>query len=405
MRILILTQWYPPEPALLMYEMAQELQTRGHQVQVLTGFPNYPSGNLYEGYRLRPWQREISDGVEIIRTWLYPEHSQSGMRRVLNYLSFAVSSSLFGLFLARRPDVIFVYHPPLTIGIPAWLLSRIWRVPFVYQIQDMWPETLMATGMVRSNRLLHYVALFANWVYRKAAVVLVISDGFCRNLMDKGVPVEKIRVVSNWVDPTAYFPDGRDEAYARELGLQNKFNVMFAGNLGEAQALETVLEAAALLQNKPQFQFVFIGDGIALDQLKALKVQQGLDNVSFLGRFRPDQMPKLYALADVLLIHLKDDPLFRITIPHKTFAYMASKKPVLAAVAGDTAAVIEGAKAGFACPPQNAVALAEAVCRMAEMGAEALAAMGHNGRQQVLTYYNRPFLVQKIEDILKYVAA
>lgn len=404
MRILILTQWYPPEPALLMHELAQELQTLGHHVQVLTGFPNYPSGNIYEGYRLRPWVRESLDGVEIVRTWLYPNHSQSGMKRVFNYLSFAISSSLLGVFLAKRPDVIFVYHPPLTVGIPAWLLSRMWRVPFVYQIQDMWPETLLATGMVVNSRLLHYVAQFANWIYKKAAVLLVISDGFRDNLVDKGVPEKKICVVSNWVDPTVYFPDSQDGFYACELGLQGKFTVMFAGNMGEAQALETVMQAALLLRDKPQIQFVFVGDGIALERLQALKKQEGLDNVLFLGRFRPDEMPKLYAQADVLLIHLKDDPLFRITIPHKTFAYMASGKPVLAAVAGDAGAVIEEAQAGYACPPQNATALAETVSKMAEMGIEALAAMGNNGRKQVLTKYSRAYLVRKIENVLEKAA-
>lgn len=404
MRILILTQWYPPEPALLMHELAQELQTLGHHVQVLTGFPNYPSGNIYEGYRLRPWVRESLDGVEIVRTWLYPNHSQSGMKRVFNYLSFAISSSLLGVFLAKRPDVIFVYHPPLTVGIPAWLLSRMWRVPFVYQIQDMWPETLLATGMVVNSRLLHYVAQFANWIYKKAAVLLVISDGFRDNLVDKGVPEKKICVVSNWVDPTVYFPDSQDDFYACELGLQGKFTVMFAGNMGEAQALETVMQAALLLRDKPQIQFVFVGDGIALERLQALKKQEGLDNVLFLGRFRPDEMPKLYAQADVLLIHLKDDPLFRITIPHKTFAYMASGKPVLAAVAGDAGAVIEEAQAGYACPPQDATALAETVSKMAEMGIEALAAMGNNGRKQVLTKYSQAYLVRKIENVLEKAA-
>lgn len=401
MRILILTQWYPPEPATLMHEMAQELQALGHQVQVLTGFPNYPNGILSEGYKLRPWQREQFDGVELIRTWLYPDHSQSGLKRILNYLSFAMSAALLGGFLAKRPDVIFVYHPPMTVAIPAWVLSRIWRVPFVYQIQDMWPETLTATGMLNNPRLLALVAKFARWVYRQAEHILVISTGFKNNLLHKGVPDDKISVVSNWVDANVYCPQARDAAYAAELGIDGTFNVMFAGNMGKAQALETVVEAAELLQDEPSIRFVLVGDGIAFAQLQAMAKQKGLKNVSFLGRFRPDQMPQLYALADVLLIHLHDDPLFRITIPHKTFVYMAVQKPIVTAVAGDTTAVIEQAQAGLACPPQDAAALAATVKKMWGMEQEALQKMGDNGRETVLKKYNRPYLVQKIATLLE----
>ncbi len=401
MRILILTQWYPPEPALLMHEMAQELQSLGHQVQVLTGFPNYPNGILSDGYKLRPWQKEKLDNVNIIRTWLYPDHSKSGLKRVLNYLSFATSAFLLGSFLAKRPDVIFVYHPPLTVAIPAWILSRIWRVPFVYQIQDMWPETLTATGMINNSRVLDMVAKFARLVYSKAAHILVISEGFRKNLLNKGVSRDKISVISNWVDSKAYSPVKRDETYAAELGIENTFNVMFAGNMGKAQALETVVEAAELLKDRPSVRFVMVGDGIAFTHLRELTEKKGLKNVLFLGRFKPQQMPKLYALADALLIHLRDDPLFRITIPHKTFVYMAVQKPIITAVAGNTTFVVEQAKAGLSCQPQNAIALANTVKQMAMMDKETLQKMGDNGREEVLKRFNRPHIVRKIAVVLE----
>lgn len=400
MRVLILTQWYPPEPAMLLQELAQSLQERSHQVAVLTGFPNYPTGEIYPGYRIRLLQRETLAGVSVVRVPLYPEHSSSGIRRVLNYASFALSAVVLGPLTSSRPDVIFVYHPPLTIGLPAYVLSRLWRVPFVYQIQDMWPETLSATGMFNNERLLRWIGRFAMWVYGKAHDILVISPGFCQNLVEKGVPSKKIHVISNWVDPQAYYRAEPDAQLAQELGLAGRFNVMFAGNMGEAQGLETVIEAAKLLEGDERVQFVLVGDGIALPRLRQLAQQQNLTNVRFLGRFPPQEMPRLYALADTLLVHLKDDPLFRITIPHKTLAYLGSGKPVLAAAAGDVASLIMSTGAGIACAPENPQALSAAVRSLQAMPEQERQAMGERGMLAAQTQYSRDGLVGQIEAVL-----
>ena len=401
MRIVILTQWYPPEPALLLQELAQTLKSRGHKVTVLTGFPNYPSGELYPGYRLRLRQRETLGGVPIVRMPLYPEHSRSGIRRVLNYISFALSSAILGAWSVSRPDVVFVYHPPLTIGVPAYVLSRLWRVPFVYQVQDLWPETLSATAMLNNRRLLDWIDRFARFVYSRADKILVISPGFRKNLLDKGVPAEKVHVVSNWVE----FEDGPlvkpDLEWASRLGLAGRFNVMFAGNMGQAQALETVIEAAALLRDLPKIQFVFVGDGLALPSLKQAVQDKNLSNVRFLGRYPQQTMPNLYALVDVLLVHLKDAPLFEITIPHKVLTYLGAGKPILAAVAGDAAAIVLQTGAGTTCPPENPQALSEAVRYLFAMSPEARQTMGERGIQAAHTSYSREELVSKIEDVLR----
>lgn len=404
MRILILTQWYPPEPALLLQELAQSLQKRGHQVTVLTGFPNYPTGRLYPGYALRLRLQETLDSVPIVRVPLYPEHSRSGLRRALNYFSFALSSAFLGPWYVQRPDVLFVYHPPLTIGIPAYILSRLWRVPFVYQIQDMWPETLSATGMLKNPRLLGWIDRLARWVYKKAHSILVISPGFRRNLLEKGVPDEKIHVISNWVDPATYYQAEPDPELAQKLGLAGRFNVMYAGNIGEAQGLETVIETARLLRDDPQVQFVLVGDGVALPRLQRLVEQEGLTNVRFLGRYPAHEMPGLYALADALLVHLKDDPLFRITIPSKTLAYLGAGKPILAAVAGDVADLIESVGAGLTCPPENASALAAAVRTLQGMPLEQRQAMGAKGALAAQTRYNLDLLTGQIELVLRQAA-
>ena len=400
MKILLLTQWYPPEPCVLLHELAQTLQAKSHDVTVLTGFPNYPSGNLYPGYRLRLYQREMLAGVPVIRVPLYLDHSLSSIKRVLNYVSFAFSSSILGFWLAPRPDVIFVYHPPLTIGISAWILSRLWGIQFVYQIQDMWPETLSATGMIKSGHLLSITGRFAQWVYSKAYSILAISPGFKKNLIDKGVSAEKVRVISNWMQDDVSERTDPDEKQAQELGLAGRFNIIFAGNIGEAQGLETVLEAAKLLKGHPEVQFVFVGDGTALPRLEKKAGDQLITNVRFLGRFPHDAMPGLYALADVLLVHLNDDPLFRITIPHKILNYMASGKPILAALAGDGADLVTAAGAGISCPPGKQEALAVAVRDFLRMSAEERKAMGERGLQTMRTRFNREVLIAKIEKVL-----
>jgi len=400
MRILILTQWYPPEPALLIQELAQTLHFRGHDVTVLTGFPNYPSGKIYPGYRLRLRQREILNGVPVIRVALYSEHSRSGLRRALNYISFALSSSFLGPWSVARPDVIFVYHPPLTIGLPAYILSRLWGVPFVYQIQDMWPETLRATGMLHNASLLRWVGRFARWIYSKAHTILVISPGFRRNLLEKGVQPEKIRVVSNWAEGNADYQALPDNLSVQNLDLVRRFNVMFAGNLGEAQGLETVIKAAVLLEDLKDVQFVFVGDGVALSRLKEIAEAQELLNIRFLGRYPHDAMPGLFALADVLLVHLKDDPLFRITIPHKVLTYLGTGKPILAAVAGDAADLVIEARAGVACPPENPCALAETVRCLYAMKTDERRALGERGLQAARTRYSRDVLTREIETVL-----
>ncbi len=396
MRVLILTQWYVPEPAELLQDLAQTLIAIGHEVEVLTGFPNYPSGDLYPGYKLRIRQRENVNGVPVIRVPLYPDHSRSGVRRVLNYLSFALSASCLGLWGVTKPDVIFVYHPPLTVGIPAMVLSTLWRVPFVYQVQDMWPETLSATGMLSNRGALDLVGGLARWIYHRAAAICVISPGFRLNLLGKGVPDDKIVVIPNWADGLA--PAGPDPALSQELSLAGRFNVMFAGNLGEAQGLETVVEAARMLQDLPEVQFVFVGDGVALPRLRAQA--ESLGNVRFLGRYPAKAMPGLYALADVLLVHLRNDPLFAITIPHKILTYMASAKPILAAVTGDAAAVVTEANAGLACPPENAQALADTVRRFYHMDPSERQALGDRGLEAARTIYDRQHLVGRLESVL-----
>jgi glycosyltransferase involved in cell wall biosynthesis len=370
----------------------------------LTGFPNYPTGQLYPGYRLRWWQWEQRDGVRVLRVPLYPEHSRSGLKRMLNYASFALSATTIGAALCGPADVMWVYHPPLTVGLPAWWIGLLRRIPFVYEIQDLWPETLAATGMLNSPRALRVVGRVAQFIYRRAAAITVISPGFKRNLIEKGVPAGKIHVIPNWADEEVYRPVARDEALARDYGLLDRFNIMFAGVMGAAQALDTVLDAAEQLRDMPAVQFVLIGDGIDVERLKQQATARDLDNVRFIGRQSVERMPHFLAWAGALLVHLKRDPLFEITIPSKTIAYLACGRPILCGVAGDAAEVVREAQAGLIIPPQDAGALAQAVRELCAMPINRREAFGHNGRAAFERQYTRAVLVKQYEALFEEVA-
>ncbi|MEA3429493.1 MAG: glycosyltransferase family 4 protein [Thermodesulfobacteriota bacterium] len=381
MRILILSQWFDPEPTFKGLLFAKELVKLGHEVEVLTGFPNYPGGKLYDGYKMKFFQSEVIDGIPVIRVPLYPSHDSNSIKRILNYTSFALSASLLGFFLTKRPDIIYVYHPPATIGLPALFLHLLHRVPFVYDIQDLWPDTLAATGMMDNKAVLWLVDKWCRFIYSHAAKIVVLSPGFKEILIKRGVPDHKIEVIYNWCEDSRIQTTGHNKALASELGMADRFNVVFAGTMGKAQALDAILEAAGLLCDKlPEIQFVFVGGGIDVGRLKEKTIKQGLTNVRFLSRRPSSEIGDILNLADVLLVHLKDDPLFRITIPSKTQAYMAAGRPILMGVKGDAAALVKKAKVGLACTPEDPQDIADTVERFYNTPQQDLALMGHNGK-------------------------
>jgi glycosyltransferase involved in cell wall biosynthesis len=400
MRILLLTQYYSPEPVKYISDIAEMWLAQGHEVTVLTGFPNYPTGKLAPGYRLRMWRKEKINGVSVIRVPLYPDNGRSIIKRPANLLSFAVSAVLLGPWLAPRVDAIYVIQPPLTIGLPAQVLSLLKRVPYFFEIQDMWPEAFVSTGVLREGMIYRLMKWYSWRLFGGARALRVISPGFRSHLADRGIPAERIRVISNWVDTSLYTPAEPDPTLAEKLGMAGKFNFMFAGALGFTRKLDNIVEGAALLADVPQAQIVFVGDGNDLSRLKALAEERKLTNVKFLGRFPAHEMPGLYAIAQVLLVNLQDDPIFRITIPHKIFAYMASRKPILAAIAGDGADAIRESNAGLTCAPSNPAAFAEAARRMVAMKAEELAAMGENGYRTARNSYSRESLSPQITEML-----
>ena len=381
-RVLLLTQWFDPEPTFKGIVFARELVRQGFEVEVVTGFPNYPGGRIYAGYRIKLLQREVIDGVQITRVPLYPNHDQSAIKRVLNYLSFAASSLVYGLFVAKRADVIYAYHPPLTVGITASLIRLFRRIPVVYDIQDMWPDTLRATGMVNNPRALNAVEAVCQWVYRRVDHLVVLSPGFKRLLVQRGVPERKINVIYNWADEAALnAPQGKLPA---NFPGPEQFRILFAGNMGKAQALDAVLDAAALMQARDsRVCFVMLGGGVEVGRLKQRAAELQLRNVVFLPPVPMAEVGTLLNAADALLVHLRKDPLFEITIPSKTQAYMTVGKPLLMAVNGDAADLVQQSGGGVVAESENSISLASAAETLQNLSPAERQAMGEKAQ----TYY------------------
>jgi glycosyltransferase involved in cell wall biosynthesis len=404
MRVIILSQYYWPEPIPKPHQLATGLRERGHEVVVVTTVPNYPTGKVYEGYRLRPWQREEPDGIQVIRVGAFPDHSQSAVRRTLNYLSFGASAGMLGPLLSGPADAMYVWHPPLTIGLSAWMFSLAHNVPFLYGVHDIWPEMVQATGMLTNRGILAMLSRLESFVYRRAAAIGVISPGFRRNLMDKGVPAEKIHWLPDWADEAVYRPVPPDPALAERLGMAGRFNIVFGGNLGILQSLDVVIEAAGRLRDLPEVQFVLVGDGTERKRLQEMAASLGVRNVQFIPPQPPTQMPWIFALAQGLLVHLKRDPLFELSIPAKTMAYLACGRPILMAVAGDATELIQRAHAGVTCPNGDPEAMAEAVRQLYRMTPDCRQAMGENGLRTFRKEFSREVVVARHEEVLLEIA-
>ena len=388
--------WYPPEPVAKPHDLAVQLTQLGHRVTVITGFPNYPQGQMYAGYHMR-WRRwETISGVRVLRVWHVTDRSHSAVRRVLSYADFALWATLLGFVLLPRPDVIWTYQ----IGMPGVLLSWLKRAPLVHEVQDLWPEWAMSSGIGLRGWLFDLLNRQERFIYRRARAITTISARFRQTLMNKKqVPAAKIVLIPNWANEENFRPVQRDETLAQREGLSRRFNIIYGGNLGTAQGLTTVIEAARQLTDLPEVQFVLIGDGVEREHLQAQVREAHLENVRFLGSRPPQQMAEYLACADALLIHLLPDPMYAITIPSKTYGYLASGKPILAAAQGDVADLVKLLQAGVVCQPGDAAALAQAVREFHAMPINQRETLGRNGCAAFEEHYTRAVLVQRYETL------
>jgi len=401
-RILVLSQRYHPEPSLKASELAEGMSQRGHSVTVLTGFPHYPGSRIYANYRLRLVRKETVSGVLVIRTFIFPYHGRSVVGRILNYGSFVVSSFL-GAWLAPPCDVIYVWHPPLTVGIAAWLIARLKGCGFVYDVQDVWPDSVVWSGMLHNRFLIWFLQGMENFVYGRAKHLLVVSEEAKRNLASKGVPRQKITVARHWVDEGLFAAESAENrARIRDrYGFGRHFVVMFAGNLGLVQGLDTVLHAAAMLKTlAAKVLIVFVGEGADRERLAKLAAGLQLANVLFLGRQPAAAMPGLMAAADALLVHLRRGPLAELCIPTKTMAYLAAGRPIMMATTGPAARLVTDARAGRALEPDEPGALAGEILRMSRMPAGEREQMGRNGRSYLMAHYAKQDVLSEYEAVL-----
>jgi len=410
MRVIFLTITFDPEPgALRGLPLAKWLASRGYDIKVLTAFPQYPEGRIYPGYRLRPWQRETMDGIPVLRVPIYPSHDTSAVRRMGTYLSFALASATIGASLIGPADVVYLYEPPPTNGLASLVLKWFRSTPIVHHIADMWPETVIESGMIRGRRTKkitgHILGTWCRFLYRQAQVMTVLSPGFKRLLMQRGVPESKIEVIYNWADEQTFRPVARDLALARELGFEGRFNIVYAGNLGPLQGIDTVVRAAALLKDNAPIQIVLIGTGPKEEQIKRLAAELGASNIRFLNRRQYWEMPKINALADVLLVHLRDIPFLHATIPSKVQVSLASGRPILLGVRGDAADLVREAGAGIVCAPENPAEMARAMVEMSRLSKEELEAMGARGRAYYLSHLSLDIAGQKMDAIFRRVEA
>jgi glycosyltransferase involved in cell wall biosynthesis len=394
MRFLILTQYFSPEtgaPQTRLSAFARELIRQGQCVEVVTAVPNYPRGRVFDGYRNRWNVCETIDGVRVHRTWVYASLG-AGWKRAFSFASFAITS-LWGLRKCVRPDWIFVESPPLTLVLPAILAARLWRVPVIMNVADLWPDSIRALGLARSALFLKVLETLEQFAYAQSDMISATSDGVRRSLVrEKGVPASKILLLENGVDPDVFRPRTADEELKRTLGIQNQRIILFAGTHGLAQGLEHALAAARLLQNE-SIHFLFIGDGSAKASLVRLASQWHLRNVTFLPPVDPNDVARYFSIAECGLACQRDVALLEGNRPAKITSIMACGKPVVFAGKGEGARVVQNARAGIVVQPEDSLALANSIRGIIADPARA-AEMGRNGRAFVEQHFTWDSLVR-----------
>jgi glycosyltransferase involved in cell wall biosynthesis len=401
--ILFLTDNFPPEvnaPASRTFEHCREWVKAGHQVTVITGAPNFPKGKLFDGYSNRIWQQEIVSGIRVVRVWTYITANEGIFKRSLDYISYMITSFLASLFV-RRVDIVVGTSPQFFTVCAAYACSRVKRVPWVFELRDMWPESIRVVGALKQNRLLYLLENVELFLYRNANSIVSVTHGFRTSLMQRGVNGEKIHVVTNGVDISRFSPIDKDIELLKRLDLQGKFVAGYIGTLGLAHALDTLLDAAKILKVAPdgdQFRILLLGDGAKKAELLQRVATEELDNIIFVDSVSKDQVVRYWSLLDAAIIHLKRDELFTTVIPSKLFESMGMGIPVLHGVEGESAKIVECQNFGLLFEPENPESLVIGLRRLAE-DPELLARFKANGPLGAYRY-NRSSLAGEMLDIL-----
>ena len=402
MRVLIVSQYFWPENFRI-NDVAAGLKERGHEVTVLTGIPNYPEGSFFRGYGIFRKEREDYRGVRVVRVPLVPRGKGTPLWLVMNYLSFALTACCLGPFLCRGEfDMILVCQlSPVTVGLPALVFKKLRKAPVVFWVQDLWPESLSATGAVRSPLLLKMVERLVRFIYSSCDLVLVQSEAFFRSVEGMGVPGDRILYLPNSAEEF-YCPVPPEQDGEAGRGMPGGFRVMFAGNIGAAQDFDTILAAAALLAEHRDIHWVIIGDGRMRSRVEEIIRERGLGGtVHLLGRHPVESMPRFFSLAHVMLATLRKEPIFALTVPGKIQSYMACGRPVIAALDGEGARIVRESGAGVAVPAESPAALAAAVLSLYSMAEEERRKMGEQGRRYFESHFERNVLLSRLEGWMK----
>lgn len=382
-------------PAARAAELARHWAEAGHSVSVLTGFPNHPTGIVPPQWRPRLHRliyKENSDGVHVYRTWLWPLPNRKAHERMRNYASFCISAGLRGLTLAR-PDVIIASSPQLLVGLSGWWLAFAGSVPFVFEVRDLWPESLVAVGAGTEDSLLHHaLGAVAGFLYERSDRIVVVTPAFQQHLIARwGVPAEKIAVVENAVETDLFAPQSPDAnvRLRRELGAEGRFLVCYSGTMGMAHGLETLLEAAAQLQaTHPEVMFLLVGEGAEKEKVKTMAQQRGLINVHFLDQQPREKIPAIICASDVCLVLLKKTDVFKTVIPTKMLEFMACERPMIVGVDGQARQIVDESQAGIVIEPESSGQLVQSILQLAS-NRSAGTSMGRKGRERILRYFSR----------------
>lgn len=399
MKILVVSQYFWPE-SFRINDLVLGLRDRGHDVEVLTGMPNYPGGSLFAGYGWLSPNREIFEGLNIIRVPLVTRGRSKSLRLAANYLSFAASACLLGPLRCRnRYDAVIIYEPsPITVGLPGLLMARLSNAPALLWIQDLWPDTLEAMGFRHGNLIARSARWLSDFIHRRCDRLLVQSRGFVPRLKSRHIESCRIAYLPNWAE-AFYQPCDRSlTPLPPDLVGLSGFRIIFAGNIGSAQAFDTIIEAAIRSRNIPNLHWIILGDGLMRDRVAAQILEHRLEGCFHLLGQKPAQdMPAYFAHADVLLATLRADPVFSLTIPSKVQSYLACGRPLVGSIDGEGATVIRDSGAGIVCPAEDGMALADAVMELYRMTPEKRAELGARGRRYYEEHFERSRLLDRLE--------
>jgi glycosyltransferase involved in cell wall biosynthesis len=409
MHILFLTDNFPPEvnaPASRTFEHCREWVAAGHQVTVITCAPNFPQGTVFPGYRNKLWQKEEMAGIMVIRVWSYITANEGFSRRIADYVSF-MSSALIAAPFVRKPDIVVSTSPQFFTACAGYGVSRMKRIPFVFELRDLWPESIRAVGAMKDSMVLDWLEKIELFLYRKASLIVSVTHSFRNDLGRRGIDPAKIVIVTNGIDASRFQPCSKDEELVKKLELQGKFVAGYIGTHGMAHRLETVLDAAEHLKQQSggdRFRILFLGNGASKAALVASAKARKLDNVIFVDTVPKDEVVRYWSLLDASIIHLKRDDLFQSVIPSKLFESMGMGIPVLHGVEGESAAIVAKEEVGLLFTPENAQELASEIRRLSD-DPDLREQLGTNGLKAA-SLYDRKILaldmLQQLKVLVEY---